>query len=73
LKETTNPAREKEITFRGLPGITVLLGVRDIKGVIVKQNVKIIDVLVVQLKYYVILSAIVVYLVKINNNHNNYT
>jgi len=47
------------------------------KGVIVKQNAKIIDVLVVQLKSYVIQNAIVVYLVKINkiyldNNNHGY-
>jgi len=46
------------------------------KGVIVKQNVKIIDVLVEQLKSYVIQNAIVVYLVKINkiylDNNNNH-
>jgi len=38
----------------------------DIRGVIVKQDAKIIDVLAEQLKNYVIRSAIVVYLVKIN-------
>lgn len=46
------------------------------KGVIVKQNAKIIDVLVEQLKSYVIQNAIVVYLVKINkiclDNNNNH-
>jgi len=46
------------------------VGVRDIKGVIVKQNVKIIDMLVEQLKNYVIQSAIVVYLVKIVYDNN---
>jgi len=53
-----------------------LLGLRDIKGVIVKQNAKIIDVIVEQLKSYVIQNAIVVYLVKINkiylDNNNNH-
>jgi len=46
------------------------------KGIIVKQNAKIIDVLVEQLKSYVIQNAIVVYLVKINkiylDNNNNH-
>jgi hypothetical protein len=61
--------KKRKLFSERFPGITVLLGVRDIKGVIVKQNVKIINVLVVQLNYYVIRSAIVVYLVEINNNH----
>lgn len=51
--------RKEKPLFKRLTGITVLLGVRNIRGLIVKPNVQITDVLIKHQKKYSIQRAVV--------------
>jgi len=66
LKRTTNSEKEKDINLYEAAGHDSIAESQRYQRCLVKQIVKIIDMLVDQLENYVIRSAIVIYLVKIN-------